>query len=208
MPRGDPPEDYTVLSMDNIFKIIDFDIGMGNNVSAELFPLVCDWYEHHNLSRLSPMDRKNVAGIRYMDDLCLATSESARYAKHLRKKLQYHPSMVLEDTSKAGEDWHTFLEGDIGISKPGALICRFVVKGASHLQQPPFKLLKPRFKSWSSYGPLDQKRSLLTSNVVHSMGTYTMPTVCDTAVVLHALQLIQVLLASGYCILFDSSSRQ
>ena len=26
MPRGDPPEDYTVLSMDNIFKIIDFDL--------------------------------------------------------------------------------------------------------------------------------------------------------------------------------------
>ena len=219
MPRGDPPEDYTVLSMDNIFKIIDFDlqhcysqlgdkvlkqvvgIGMGNNVSAELFPLVCDWYEHHNLSRLSPMDRKNVAGIRYMDDLCLATSGSARYAKYLRKKLQYHPSMVLEDTSKAGEDWHTFLEGEVGISKPGALICRFVVKGASHLQQPPFKLLKPRFKSWSSYGPLDQKRSLLTSNVVRSMG-YTMPTVCDTAVVLHALQLVQVLLASGYPLRF------
>ena len=147
------------------------------------------------------MDRKNVAGIRYMDDLCLATSGSARYAKHLRKKLQYHPSMVLEDTSKAGEDWHTFLEGEVGISKPGALICRFVVKGASHLQQPPFKLLKPRFKSWSSYGPLDQKRSLLTSNVVRSMG-YTMPTVCDTAVVLHALQLIQVLLASGYPLRF------
>ena len=82
--------------------------------------------------------------------------------------------------------------------KAGSLTqCRFVVKGASHLQQPPFKLLKPRFKSWSSYGPLDQKRSLLTSNVVRSMG-YTMPTVCDTAVVLHALQLIQVLLASGY----------
>ena len=136
-----------------------------------------------------------------MDDLCLATSGSARYAKHLRKKLQYHPSMVLEDTSKAGEDWHTFLEGEVGISKPGAFICRFVVKGASHLQQPPFKLLKPRFKSWSSYGPLDQKRSLLTSNVVRSMG-YTMPTVCDTAVVLHALQLIQVLLASGYPLRF------
>ena len=109
--------------------------------------------------------------------------------------------MVLEDTSKAGEDWHTFLEGEVGISKPGAFICRFVVKGASHLQQPPFKLLKPRFKSWSSYGPLDQKRSLLTSNVVRSMG-YTMPTVCDTAVVLHALQLVQVLLASGYPLRF------
>ena len=108
---------------------------------------------------------------------------------------------------KAGEDWHTFLEGEVGISKPGALICRFVVKGASHLQQPPFKLLKPRFKSWSSYGPLDQKRSLLTSNVVRSMG-YTMPTVCDTAVVLHALQLIQVLLYWPPVILFDSSSRQ
>ena len=76
-----------------------------------------------------------------------------------------------------------------------------MVKGASHLQQPPFKLLKPRFKSWSSYGPLDQKRSLLTSNVVRSMG-YTMPTVCDTAVVLHALQLVQVLLASGYPLRF------
>ena len=47
----------------------------------------------------------------------------------------------------------------------------------------------------------DQKRSLLTSNVVRSMN-YTMPTVCDTAVVLHALQLIQVLLASGYPLRF------
>ena len=29
-------------------------VGMGNNAGAELFPLVCDWYEHHNLAKLSP----------------------------------------------------------------------------------------------------------------------------------------------------------
>ena len=151
------------------------------------------------------MDRKNVAGIRYMDDLCLATSGSARYANYLRKKLQYHPSMVLEDTSKAGEDWHTFLEGEVGISKPGALICRFVVKGASHLQQPPFKLLKPRFKSWSSYGPLDQKRSLLTSNVVHSMSL-----LCQLCVIRRWSYMLFNSSRSYWplAILFDSSSRQ
>ena len=87
------------------------------------------------------------------------------------------------------------------MSKPGALVCRFVVKGARQLQQPPFTLSKPRFKSWASYGPVDQKRSVLISNVTRSMG-YTMPTACDTAVVLHVLQLIQVLVASGYPLQF------
>jgi hypothetical protein len=81
-PRGDPPDGWTVISMANIFKVIGFDLDrifcqlgdsycarktlsyflwcVTNNASAELFPLVCDWYEHHNLAKLSPTDTRNV----------------------------------------------------------------------------------------------------------------------------------------------------
>ena len=86
--------------------------------------------------------------------------QSEREAEALVSSLQYHPDLILERTDAPGETVHRYLEGVIDVGDGSRLTCDFFNPNTVSLLRDGV-CAKPRFRSWSSYGPASVKRHVI-----------------------------------------------
>ena len=178
----------SILSMvDVILRFIFFKLGdellrqtsgiaMGCPASGALALVTLAHMEATSYERIPPTLLPRLCGWRIMDDLAQAVvyiqddAQSTAEAEALLSAMQYHSSLVLEQTSDPTVEYTRYLEGELFTPDHRSLDCRFYNPNAVSLGMnldtvsPPTHELhceKLRFRSWTSYGPTSVKRHVI-----------------------------------------------
>ncbi len=155
---------YMTLGDSIVKQVIGVIMGKATSAIAALMSLA--WMEDVSRRHIPRQFRLRLGGCRIMDDSVVVAAyrrgdaQSEREADALLSSLQYHPDLVLERTDAPGETIHRYLEGVIDVGDGSRLTCDFFNPNAVSLLHDGV-CSKPRFRSWSSYGPASVKRHVI-----------------------------------------------
>ena len=175
---------------------------MGKSTSNIAALMALAWMEDESRRNIPRTLRCRMGGARLMDDLFVGSvympgdPQSERDAEYLLSAIEYHSDLELERTDEPGDSAHRFLEGTISIGDGSRLTCDFFNPNAVSLLKDGV-CCKPRFRSWSSYGPSSVKRQVVLG-FFRRMRGYCQTDDLASAQTTHGPQLLLELLHCGY----------
>ena len=174
---------------------------MGSSLSPIAALMALSWMEHRSWQTIPRHLHCRLRGCRLMDDIFVAAvfipgdPRSETEASELLTAVQYHENLTLERTDLPEDDVHRYLEGVVSSVQGTTLSCDFFAAHNVVSLSAGNGCVKPRFRSWNSYGPSCSKK-LVIYGFFQRMRGYSSDVVNTQSCA--GAQLLQELVYTGY----------
>ena len=180
-------------------------IVMGSSLSPIAALMALAWMEHRSWQTIPRHLHCRLRGCRLMDDIFMASvsipgdPESEAVALGLLTAIKYHKNLTLERTDLPGDDVHRYLEGVVSTEQGSTLSCDFFAAHNAVSLSAGNGCVKPRFRSWNSYG-LAHSKCLVIYGFFQRMRGYSSDVVNTQSCA--GAQLLRELVYTGYPVLW------